>query len=694
MYSNKPLLPFEQHGFQQITTSGESQVVGICPFCGGDKFHLNPSVKAWDCKHCGKEGGYQKFLQQINEHCQDQLTDEKCKWLASHKGLSPQMLRQCGVGYNPLTDRYTFPMPEIDNSKLWNIYIYNPKNNKMIGTSGGNNGLIGWQCLKPSHSTIWLCEGHWDYVVMCEILDYMDKNNNEIALAVPGVNTFKDEWISFFQDKNVYVIYDADKDKQVGNRKVNAADEGRLKVYNKLKRLTKDLKFMAWENNLKDGYDLRDLYHETDLFTKSEDVTIGVYNYILERLESVPSGIEVERLIDKNKIQKSESVFKGNGLQPIEIYNRFTKWLQLKNTDAIDVFYGTILANRLPGDPVWMFLVGPSGCGKSELMLSIRDAIGIFSIDSLTPATLVSGSVGAGGSDPSLIPKLDGMVLAIKDFTTILEMNVNARDEIFGQLRSAYDGDYNKPFGTGTLRSYDSQFGILAGVTRAIELYTDTHTALGERFLRYHMPLNKSTRGRQAVILRALNNIRKHDKDVMRKELREIGNLVLDFDFGDSPELSDELALPIVYLADWVSIMRGSVVRDKYSKEVLHKAFIELGTRLATQFGKLALGIALLKRKKEVTMEEFNILKQIALGSVPSRNEEILRKIYKADPFRSFDIDDLLSIIKLPSITLQRILENLYMLGALQKIRLSKIKTKWQISRDLINTMKGAGIYE
>lgn len=690
---SNPLLAFEQHGFQEIEPSGEDQIRGRCPFCGGNKFHINPSLKAWDCKHCGREGGYQKFLQQINSYCQSQFTGEKLEFLAKERGLSGYMLKLLGVGYNPLTDRYTFPMPEVEGDKIWNIYIYNPKAKKAIGTAGGNQGLFGWQFLHANDEIIWLCEGQWDYVVMCEVLDYMEKEN-EIALAVPGVNTFKDEWVQFFRDRIVHVVYDNDHDKQIGNRIVNAANEGRIKVYNKLKRIARELKFVHWASDLSDGFDLRDLYLDNNLFNETEDEAVSTYEYLISRLEDVPPNVNVSDLKGSGLKTPDEGYYDGKGLTHEEVYERFKKWLRLKSVEPIDVFYGSIIANRLPGDPVWLFLVGASGCGKSELLLSIKEAKDIYSIDSLTPHTLVSGSVGAGGSDPSLIPQIDGMVLAIKDFTTILEMNPNPRDEIFGQLRSAYDGDYNKPFGTGTLRAYDSKFGLVAGVTRAIELYTESHTALGERFLRYHMPISRTARGRQAVILRALNNIRLHDKDIMKKELRAIGKHALNYDFGDVPEMSDDLALQIVKLADWVAIMRGTVMRDKYSKEVTHKAFIELGTRLGTQFGKLCLGIALFKRKKEVTLDEYKTVKNIATGSVPTRNEEVIRKIYKKNPFMQFDIEDLVSMIKLPNITLQRITENLYMLGALTRKKITGIKVKWQIASDLITTMQGAKIYE
>jgi len=55
-----------------------------------------------------------------------------------------------------------------------------------------------------------------------------------------------------------------------------------------------------------------------------------------------------------------------------------------------------------------------------------------------------------------------------------------ARDEIFGTLRDAYDGKITKRFANGIVRAYQSTFGLVAGVTPAIESFVVTHAMLGE----------------------------------------------------------------------------------------------------------------------------------------------------------------------------------------------------------------------
>jgi len=686
-----PQKVFRQHGFQEVGEAGGDQLFGNCIFCGGDKFFLNVNNNRWGCKHCGREGGYQTFLQEVNKFCQGQFTGEKVTHLRKDRGLSSRVLKEVGIGYNPITDRYTFPMPEVTGDKLWNIYIYGKTG--FIGTSGGNQGLIGWERVTVKTKILWICEGHWDYVAMYEILDMLGKGEEERAVGVPGAGQMKDEWLPYFKGKVVFAVYDEDKDKEHGGKKVNAGRDGAVKAFNRLSGIAHEIKFVHWPDlGSKDKYDLRDCYHDQD---NDPDAT---YTYLLSRLNPYPKGVDLSAVtgIAKKNLRSVVEPVKhtGVGLTPDETYARYTKWLKMKDTTIIDVFYGSLIANRLPGDPIWLFLVGPSGCGKSELLLSIATAPEIYSIDELTPHTLVSGSSGPGGSDPSLIPQLDGMVLSIKDFTTILEMNSNSRDEIFGQLRSAYDGKYNKPFGIGTLRAFDSRFGLIAGVTPAIELYTDGHTALGERFLRYPIHTSRSRNGRRDVIRRALDNVRQGQKDIMRDDLETIGKTVLDYDFGTPPDIDDAISEKLIDLAEWTSAIRGTIVRDKYSKEVTHQPFKEIGTRIVTQFSKLAQGITMFRRKPTVTIDEYKIIRQIALGSAPSRLESIVKKMYKKDPFKLFDKEEIAAAVRLPPITVDRMLENLYLLGLVTKVKQSGIKTAWCIEPDMVNLMKGAVLYE
>lgn len=678
------LKTFTQHGFEEIEETGD-QVRGYCPFCNGDKFFVNPEVKGWDCKHCGRSGGYQRFLQAITEYCKENFTGEVVKTLHKNRGISSRVLKSFDIGYNPKTKKYTIPMYNVDKSKIMNVYIFTPdaKHNKMIGTFGGEQELIGIDRYDKHSKIIWLVEGHWDYMVMTEILENLEKEH-ETVLAVPGVNQMKDTWIQFFTGKHVFIVYDGDHDKTRGGKVVNPSREGQIKAYNKLRQLAIELKFIHWDDGLKDGFDLRDLYKEA--FCDAEET----YDYIISKLDKYPKGMNLPEVDVQSKAEK----YAGDRVPYESVYDRFGKWLKLKNTEVLDVFFGSIIANRLPGDPIWLLLVGPSGCGKTEVIMSVKDAFDIFSIDTLTKNTLVSGAMGIGGSDPSLIPQLDKKVLAIKDFTTILDMQSNDRDEIFAQLRAAYDGEFNKPFGVGILRSYNSKFGIIGGVTKAIELYTEGHTALGERFLRYPFPVTTTSKGRFEVLQKALSNITSNRKDEMHKELRETGTEVLNYNYDEIPSMSDDYAEKLIALADWTSILRGTVTRDRYTKEITHQAFIELGTRLVTQFGKLSFGIGMFRGVKELNQDVLEAVKEVARGSIPSKNEEMIRKLFYLRNKKEVTIDNLSEMISLPSITVQRIAENLFTLKALVKTKVVGTSVpKYMISDEMRTLIEKADIY-
>jgi hypothetical protein len=323
----------------------------------------------------------------------------------------------------------------------------------------------------------------------------------------------------------------------------------------------------------------------------------------------------------------------------------------------------------------------------------------IYSQSAMTPSTLISGGTGPGGSDPSLIPKLDGMVLTIKDFTVVLEMPEMARDAIFSQLRDAYDGVASKDFGTGQSRKYKSNFGILAGVTESIERFLEGATAMGERFLGYKFPIMSKYEERAKIMRMAMNNIAPEDdsvgnKDIMRKALADIAQKALNYDFGKPPYMPEEIRLKIMAISDWTAKMRGTVHRNKWSKEIERKAEVEMPTRIATQLTKFCLGFAQWNRRKVVTEEEFRVAKLLATGSAPYHLETIVRRMYLINKTGSFQENDFAKMLRLPPETCKRFADNLHQLRVLRKKtpKGSMIGT-WSIDKEVLEQIEISEVY-
>jgi hypothetical protein len=85
---------------------------------------------------------------------------------------------------------------------------------------------------------------------------------------------------------------------------------------------------------------------------------------------------------------------KGNGRDHSAIDHAlkvYDKWLALEDHTPIYATLGTIAANLLPGDPVWLGLVGPPSSAKTELLISTSTLPYVIPAATLTPAGLLSG---------------------------------------------------------------------------------------------------------------------------------------------------------------------------------------------------------------------------------------------------------------------------------------------------------------
>ena len=142
----------------------------------------------------------------------------------------------------------------------------------------------------------------------------------------------------------------------------------------------------------------------------------------------------------KKKRRKRQKIAKSKYKTRLKKFKEVChKWLVIGNDEYIDVQFGAIFANRLDSKPVWLYIVGPPGSGKTEILQSFTGSKEIYSLSSLTANTLISGRCQSEKEkDPSLLPKLDGKVLIIKDFTVILKGNSDIRLALLRMLTSVY----------------------------------------------------------------------------------------------------------------------------------------------------------------------------------------------------------------------------------------------------------------
>jgi hypothetical protein len=300
----------------------------------------------------------------------------------------------------------------------------------------------------------------------------------------------------------------------------------------------------------------------------------------------------------------------------------FCRYLYLPDPNLVDVVLAVPAGNKLlETDSLWLFLKGPPGSGKTEMVTPFLDLPDwALLVSNLTPSSLISGYVDANAADHSLLPRLNGKTLALKDFTVVLSKNDAERDEIFSILRDCYDGYASKVFGTGR-REYRSRFNLVAGVTGAIE--SAWHLSqLGERFLCWGMAVDHREQAR-----RAMANANREPE--MRRELAKATADVLAGLSDQVPVVPEALRERTLTLAYLLARLRTYVARDR--NDVVHRApDVEVPTRIIKQLLRLGQSLAQVRHKAEVTEDEFAILRKVALDSMPAARQTIFRNLVEA----------------------------------------------------------------
>ena len=243
---------------------------------------------------------------------------------------------------------------------------------------------------------------------------------------------------------------------------------------------------------------------------------------------------------------------------------------------------------------------------------------------------MISGWRTADGRDPSLIPKLKGRTLILKDFTEVLDSHRSTRDEIYSIMRGAYDGSVEKVYGNGVRRIYpEVHFSVVAGVTQKI--YAERSASLGERFLMLHIVKGNQHEGAEDIILRALENV--GTDNLIAAELAAVAHKYLAYGLSEE-ELAEayescngEIDRRIANLAQLVGMLRGQVDRDYRSGGLLYRAQYELGTRLAKQLKKLAIALAVLEDPVEINASVYRAIVRVALDTCIGFNREIVEAL-------------------------------------------------------------------
>jgi hypothetical protein len=375
-----------------------------------------------------------------------------------------------------------------------------------------------------------------------------------------------------------------------------------------------------------------------------------------------------------------------------DVVETFRRWLYLPDPGALYVALATVVANRLPGDPVWLLLVGASSSGKTEVLVSLGGLEEVEPAATLTEAALLSGvprrDVAAGASGGLLKKIGEYGILTLKDFGSVLSMHRDARGAVLAALREVFDGSWDRPVGAdgGRVLHWHGKLGLVAGVTTVVDRHHAVIDALGSRFAFYRIDVGE--RRKQAG--QALKH--RHRGRGMRQELRDaVAGLFAGLELPEQGgELSDEDESRIVGLADFVTVARSPVERDAYaSREIELIPDAEAPARFAIMLASLLEGLRLIGIGGE---EAWALVTKVALDSMPAQRRLLLEHLGAHERTTTREAATALG---LPTTTARRTLEDLAAHGLVRRREGSKpgVADTWQLTPALaVPEMSGAPI--
>lgn len=634
--------PFEDVGFLIAGESGV-EVYGDCLFCGKEsKLYINRETGQWQCKSalCDLSGNLFTFLEKAHEDLKatDHNHEEKITELAMERKLDPLELMKYDLAWDGT--RFWIPVKN-QNGTFISMRFWHPNLQKkqapMRNLTGHKLELYGLDDI-PNHGAkdpVYLVEGEWD--LMATRLLLAREGRKGLVLSVPGSGVFKDAYIKFFEGRDVYLCYDNDE----------PGRKGRARAVAKLIDVATNIYELDWEAGLPEHFDMRDFYVSGAPITLLDDMIIVVDSTNPRNTNYVKDASEL--------VAHLPTLGEGSRIEFEDVVTVMRKYLHITEEmrNVLRILYAVVYSNQLGGDPLWIHIAGPPGSGKTEMLMSVADSDLCVVRSSVTPNALISGFKTQGDKDPSLVPQLIGKTFILKDFTEILSMGTNSKEALFGILRGAFDGEISRDWGNGKSKTYKGYFSIVTGVTQAI--FAENHSTLGERFLTYHFVKGSGTDADQMILAALMNS--GHEGE-MKEEIQRAAKSFLEYkvDEDSKPIFSAMFGSRIVGLAQFVAMMRGTVERDYSRERLMYRPQAEMGTRLAKQFKKLLISLALVTGVQEIQEEDYALTVRVALDTCNGFNLEIFHELLEHPGQNATQISETLD---LPKTTVREKLEDM-----------------------------------
>ena len=642
------------HGLDFGPVGATGQAVAPCPWCGAAKFYANAETSQWDCKPCGRSGGWETFLRQLWESAS--APRGFLERLAVDRGLlSWETLRDWGVREHPVTAEPVLPAWGT-GGKLDNLHRYRRLGGKMLlpGTAGvpmanmfapvGKDG----KPLLPGEGTetVYVCEGPWDGMVLWEVV------KDEVGVAVvatPGANVWGEWWFKLLAGRDVVLLYDNDHPREHppgSGRDVDGAGLAGVKrvsgILGSASDKPKSVKYLRWgtdeyhQPDLPSGYDLRDEFKTADELINRVDL----WETLKVRFKDVPDEWLASGPPPKDK-----------GSVPLLPCTRWDDLVRawkgpMRWTDGLEralaAMLAAVISTETLGDQLWIRVLAPPSTGKTTLAEGLA-ACKEYVVSMSAFNGFYSGykTDKDGDKDHSLVEQLRGMTFIVKDGDTILKNP--RREQILADARDIYDTVFRRHYNNGIDRRFEAlrMTWIMLGTGAMRELDA---AELGARFLDVVMTESDDEDLEDEVslmvALRAFENV-----SVMANGTLESG---LDKDTLYARGMSGgyvkylranagKLLSAVTVTPDAVTLCRNlgrlvAFMRSRPSKIQDEVTEREFSARLVGQFARLTKCVAAVLNQPTTDDEVLRHVRRVALDTAAGRVMTLTKWLYNAGP--------------------------------------------------------------
>lgn len=346
----------------------------------------------------------------------------------------------------------------------------------------------------------------------------------------------------------------------------------------------------------------------------------------------------------------------------------FRRWLHLPDADPLLAVAAAAVANRTAdASPVWLLVIGPPSSGKTEQIVGLAALPESVMAATVTEAALLSGTSAkerASDATGGLLRQVgEHGLLIMKDFTSVLSQNGDARAQSLAALREIYDGHWSRPVGTDGGRHLDwrGKLGVVAGCTNAYDRHYSVISQLGDRFLLVRLAEDDTDPDAQALSigLAALSHGEGGERRMRAELTAALAGLVAGADMTRTHRpLSDAERLELVRLARYAGVSRTPVDRNPYTGDLNAIPAPEGPGRLVIAYRQVLGGLEAIGVDTDSC---WRVLRRLAVDTAPAMRSAVIRALVAdAIPRRTSDLGQRAGLV---TKTASRILDDLALIG-------------------------------